>query len=89
MTRFEEELLQRATIKSSPFVSVETVLLRAFKYFDLDNSEKVTKRQFINTVLNIGVISFSEDVENHSIRIYRESLNTMIPKIEHFWNISL
>ena len=73
--------MQRATIKSSAFVSVETVLVRAFKYFDLDNSEKVTKRQFINTILNLGVITFSEDVSTRSLRTSRESLNITIRKI--------
>ena len=37
-SRFEKELKNKLSLKSSGHTSEETVLLKAFKYFDLDNS---------------------------------------------------
>jgi Ca2+-binding EF-hand superfamily protein len=39
--RFEKELKNKLALKSSGHTSEETVLLKAFKYFDLDNSGNI------------------------------------------------
>ena len=41
-TQFENELRQKLSQKSTAHISEETVLIRSFKYFDLDNSEAVS-----------------------------------------------
>ena len=37
---FEKELKNKLSLKSSGHTTEETVLIKAFKYFDLDNSGK-------------------------------------------------
>ncbi len=37
-------------------------MVRAFKHFDQNDSGHLPKRSFINSVLNIGVTNFSQDV---------------------------
>jgi len=38
---FEKEVKNKLTLKNSGRQSEETLLLKAFKYFDLDNSGKI------------------------------------------------
>jgi hypothetical protein len=42
---FEKELKNKLSLKSSGHTSEETVLLKGFKYFDLDNSGKFNPNQ--------------------------------------------
>ena len=44
---FEKELKHRLNMKSNPHLSEEAILLKAFKYFDLSNTGKTNKKQFI------------------------------------------
>lgn len=60
--RFEKELVNRASVKANAHVTEETILNKAFKHFDQNDSGHIPKRSFINSVLNIGVTSFSQDV---------------------------
>lgn len=54
--RFEQELIQKLQQKSTPHVSEETVLMRAFKYFDLDNSGQVSFEEWVKAIEKIGVV---------------------------------
>ena len=49
------------SLKSSGYTTEETVLLKAFKYFDLDNSGRCSKKEFTKTILKIGITGFTED----------------------------
>ena len=61
---FERELKNKVAVRSTAHVSEETVLVRAFKHFDQNDSGHLPKRSFINSVLNIGVTNFSQDVRS-------------------------
>jgi len=50
--------------------SEEMVLLRAFKYFDLSNTNLSDKKTFINTVMKIGITGFSEENISSIFEIY-------------------
>lgn len=54
--RFETELVQKLQQKSTSHISEETVLMRAFKYFDLDNSGAVSYDEWVKAIEKIGVI---------------------------------
>ena len=53
--KFETELLQKLQQKSSSRISEETVLMRSFKYFDLDNSGCVNFEEWVKSIEKIGV----------------------------------
>ncbi|OMJ76707.1 hypothetical protein SteCoe_23868 [Stentor coeruleus] len=54
--KFETELLQKLQQKSTAHISEETVLMRSFKYFDLDNSGAVSYEEWVKAIEKIGVI---------------------------------
>ncbi|OMJ71856.1 hypothetical protein SteCoe_29828 [Stentor coeruleus] len=55
-TQFENELRQKLSQKSTAHVSDETVLIRSFKYFDLDNSEAVDFDEWKKALEKIGMV---------------------------------
>ena len=55
-TQFENELRQKLSQKSTSHISEETVLIRAFKYFDLDNSEAVDYEEWKKALEKIGMV---------------------------------
>ena len=55
-TQFENELRQKLSQKSTSHISEETVLIRAFKYFDLDNSEAVDYEEWRKALEKIGMV---------------------------------
>ena len=57
---FEKELKNKLLMKTVGNQSEEMVLLRAFKYFDLSNTNLSVKRAFINAVMKIGITGFTE-----------------------------
>ena len=57
---FEKELKNKLLMKTVGNQSEEMVLLRAFKYFDLSNTNLSDKRAFINAVMKIGITGFTE-----------------------------
>ena len=57
---FEKELKNKLLIKTVGNQSEEMVLLRAFKYFDLSNTNLCDKDNFIKTVMKIGITGFTE-----------------------------
>ena len=58
---FEKELKNKLALKSSGHTTEETVLLKAFKYFDLDNSGNCSKDEFLKAITKIGITGFSEE----------------------------
>ena len=57
---FEKALKNKLLIKSTGNHSEEMILLRAFKYFDLSNTNLCNKDNFIKTVMKIGITGFTE-----------------------------
>ena len=57
---FEKELKNKLLMKTVRNQSEEMVLLRAFKYFDLSNTNLSDKQSFINAVMKIGITGFTE-----------------------------
>jgi Ca2+-binding EF-hand superfamily protein len=56
---FENELKKKLIMKASGYTTEENVLIKAFKYFDLDNSGLCNEREFIQTIQKIGITGFS------------------------------
>jgi len=61
--QFENELRQRLSQKSTAHVSEETILLRAFKYFDLDNTETVDFSEFCKALEKVGMVVNPDQVQ--------------------------
>ena len=59
--QFEKELRTRLNQKSTAHMSDETVLLKAFKYFDLDNSGTVSLQEWLKALERIGFNSLEND----------------------------
>ena len=59
--KFIKDLKNKLSQKSFGSVTEETVLIRAFKYFDLDNTGKSDENCFLKTINKIGVTSFEDD----------------------------
>jgi len=53
---FEKTLKQKLAQKSSGASNEETVLLKAFKYFDLNNNGTVEPDEFAKAVEKIGIM---------------------------------
>ena len=72
---FEKELKNKLLIKTVGNQSEEMVLLRAFKYFDLSNTNLCDKQSFIKTVMKIGITGFKEQDIGSIFELY-DSENT-------------
>ena len=59
--KFIKEPKNKLNQKSYGSVTEETVLIRAFRYFDLDNTGKADELSFLKTINKIGITSFEED----------------------------
>lgn len=57
--QFEKELKTKLNQKSTAHMSDESVLLKAFKYFDLDNSGAVSQKEWLKALERIGFNSLS------------------------------
>lgn len=53
---FERELKNKLSQKSSGTQSEETVLMKAFKYFDLNNNGTVEPDEFAKAIEKIGIM---------------------------------
>ena len=56
INRFESDLNLKLSQKSSSFTSNEAILLKSFKYFDLDNSGAVDFEEWKKALQKIGVV---------------------------------
>jgi len=59
---FEKELRAKLLQKSTSFQSEEAILLKNFRFFDLNNSGTVEFPEFLKAVEKIGIQTFDEDV---------------------------
>ena len=55
-TQFENEVRLKLQQRATSYVSEETLMMRSFKYFDLDNSGFVTIEEWIKAIEKIGVV---------------------------------
>lgn len=53
---FEKELMNKLSQKATGTQSEEQVLMKAFKYFDLDNSGAVDPNEFAKAIEKIGIM---------------------------------
>ena len=67
---FENELKKKLIMKASGYTTEENVLIKAFKYFDLDNSGLCNEREFIQTIQKIGITGFSEENLSQLFKFY-------------------
>jgi len=58
---FEKELRYKLELKSNGRTTEESILLKAFKYFDLNNTGLCTENEFIKTINKIGITGFTDD----------------------------
>ena len=59
--KFIKDLKNKLNQKTYGNITDETVLVKAFKYFDLDNTGKSDENCFLKTINKIGVTSFEDD----------------------------
>ena len=59
--KFIKELKSKLNQKCYGNTSEETVLIRAFKYFDLDNTGFSDIDTFLSTVRKVGITSLNDD----------------------------
>lgn len=59
---FEKELRQRLIQKTTSHSTEESILLKNFKYFDLNNSGDVSQVEFIKVIEKIGIPIFNKQV---------------------------
>ena len=59
---FEKELKAKLSQKSNSHQGDEAVLIKAFKFFDLDNSGQVSKTEWLRAIERIGVSGFDQGV---------------------------
>lgn len=53
---FEKELIKKLSQKASGAQSEETVLIRSFKYFDLNNNGSIEAEEFAKAIEKIGIM---------------------------------
>ena len=59
-SRFEKDLKNKLLFKTSPHMTEEILLLKNFKYFDEDNTDKCDIDTFLKVIAKVGVLSFGE-----------------------------
>lgn len=59
---FEKELRYKLSQKATPHQGEENILLRSFKYFDLNNSGTVDREEFLKAIEKIGIQIFNKQV---------------------------
>ena len=57
---FEKEIRNKLALKSNGKQSEDAILIKAFKYFDLDNSGECSKDEWLKALTKIGVTGFTE-----------------------------
>lgn len=57
---FEKEIRNKLALKSNGKQGEDTILVKAFKYFDLDNSGECSKDEWLKALTKIGVTGFTE-----------------------------
>ena len=68
--KFIKDLKNKLNQKAYGNITEETVLVKAFKYFDLDNTGKSDVECFLKTINKIGVTSFDDDEIKEMFYLY-------------------
>ena len=58
---FEKEVKNKLISRCAGQMTEETLLLKAFKYYDLNNSGQCTPEQFMKSLIRVGINSVNED----------------------------
>ena len=59
-TAFEKEIRNKLALKTNGKQSEEALLVKSFKYFDLDNSGECDKEEWLKALTKIGITGFNE-----------------------------
>lgn len=62
MDRFERDLKQKLSQKTTSRLNEETILLKNFKFFDLDNSGAVSPDEFSKAIEKAGIQLLNKEV---------------------------
>ena len=65
MISFEKELIKKLSQKAAGNQSEEQILIKCFKYFDLNNNESVEPSEFAKAIEKIGIIIPTQQVSDH------------------------
>jgi len=57
---FEKEIRNKLSLKSSGKQSEEAILIKSFKYFDLDNSGECEKDEWLKALQKLGITGFND-----------------------------
>lgn len=79
--RFEANLKQKLQQKSNSQTSEEQVLLKAFKFFDTNNSGTLDAAEFAKAIEKIGIMIPTKNVsesKNEDITFYRTSMPSSV-----------
>ena len=84
---FEKEIRNKLALKSNGKQSEEAILVKSFKYFDMDNSGECEKDEWIKSLNKIGITGFNEqkllslfeayDLNNSGGLDYKEFVNAV------------
>ena len=69
-TQFEKDLKTKLLFKTSPHMTEEILLLKNFKYFDEDNTNKCDSDTFNQVISKVGVLNLSDDELNQLFDYY-------------------
>lgn len=72
---FEKEIKNKISLKTSGSQSEEAFIIKAFKYFDLDNSGQCSKDEWIKTLNKLGISGFSEQKLLEIFDLYDKNRN--------------
>lgn len=70
---FEREVRNKLSLKSDGKQSEETILVKAFKYFDLDNSGECDRDEWIKALSKIGITGFNDQKLLDLFELYDEN----------------
>ena len=68
--QFEKDLKTKLLYKTSRHMTEEILLLKNFKYFDEDNTNKCDAATFFQVISKVGVLNLSEDQLNQLFDLY-------------------
>lgn len=63
MVSFEKDLISKLEYKASSRVGIDNVLLKIFKFFDLDGSGTLRKTDFLKGIAKAGVVLSEQEVQ--------------------------
>jgi hypothetical protein len=81
---FEKTLKQKLSQKASGATNEETVLLKAFKYFDLNNNGTVEPDEFAKAVEKIGIMIPTRQVSCGAVRALPSQQHILASSIANF-----